>query len=111
MAGFGKELVWNWKGVRIVLEERRNGVGREMELQWKEVGSDEKVLAGACAISLIRGRAVVVGVRENADFPPCAISTEFVDRLLLWKGRSERRDKTTRDTILAPGDKGLHPII
>ena len=30
---------------------------------------DEKALAGACAISLIRGRAVVVGVRENADFP------------------------------------------
>eukprot|EP00956_Cyclotella_meneghiniana_P008400 scaffold11292_cov67-Cyclotella_meneghiniana.AAC.7 len=75
MAGFGKELVWNWKGVRIVLEERWNGVGREMELQWKEVGSlvgqwmgltgDEKALA--CRI--IRGRAVVVGVRENADFP------------------------------------------
>jgi len=39
MAGFGKELVWNWKGVRIVLEERQNSVGREMELQWKEVGS------------------------------------------------------------------------
>ena len=30
---------------------------------------DEKALAGACAISLIRGRAVVVGVRENAEFP------------------------------------------
>ena len=44
---------------------------------------DEKALAGACAISLIRGRAVVVGVRENADFP-LAISTEFVDGLLLW---------------------------
>ena len=43
---------------------------------------DEKALAGACAISLIRGRAVVVGVRENADFP-LAISTEFVDS---WTG-------------------------
>ena len=30
---------------------------------------DEKALADACAISLIRGRAVVVGVRENAEFP------------------------------------------
>eukprot|EP00956_Cyclotella_meneghiniana_P017238 scaffold27866_cov78-Cyclotella_meneghiniana.AAC.3 len=59
MAGFGKELVWNWKGVRIVSEEKRNGVGREMELQWKEVGS-------ACAISTHNSWAgVVVGVREK----------------------------------------------
>jgi len=36
---------------------------------WMGLTGDEKALAGACAISLIRGRAVVVGVRENADFP------------------------------------------
>ena len=52
---------------------------------------DEKALAGACAISLIRGRAVVVGVRENADFPLAQyllwylhLPREFVDGLLLW---------------------------
>ena len=31
--------------------------------------------------------------------------------ILIKKGRSERQDKTRQDTILAPGDKGLHPII
>ena len=44
MAVFGKEIVWNWKGVRIMLEEKRNGVGSRkrdgiaVEGSWELVG-------------------------------------------------------------------------
>ena len=57
-----------------MLEERRNGVGRETELQWKGVGQwgyqAMKVLALYLPGIRIRGRAAVVGLSENVDFPP-----------------------------------------
>eukprot|EP00956_Cyclotella_meneghiniana_P002069 scaffold2314_cov55-Cyclotella_meneghiniana.AAC.5 len=71
-----------WEGISMKLEGSQNRVGRETEWRWKrdgiaEEGSWELVgqwmgLTGnekALACRIIGGRAVVVGVRENADFP------------------------------------------
>eukprot|EP00956_Cyclotella_meneghiniana_P044301 scaffold311685_cov63-Cyclotella_meneghiniana.AAC.2 len=68
MAGFGKELVWNWNF---------------SESGW---GCDACMQALAQYPPIIRGWAVVVGVRENADFPLAQYGTpgEFMDGLLLW---------------------------
>ena len=59
--GFQTEMEWRWKRDGIAVEGSWELVG-----QWMGLAGDEKALA--CRI--IRGRAVVVvGVRENADFP------------------------------------------
>ena len=57
----GRETEWRWKRDGIAVEGSWELVG-----QWMGLTGDEKALA--CRI--IRGRAVVVGVRENAEFPP-----------------------------------------
>eukprot|EP00956_Cyclotella_meneghiniana_P043897 scaffold293230_cov113-Cyclotella_meneghiniana.AAC.1 len=56
-----------------MLEERRNGVGRETELQWKGVGQCDESAYAICNMQYlprIGGRATaVVDVRENVDSP------------------------------------------
>eukprot|EP00956_Cyclotella_meneghiniana_P017292 scaffold27986_cov53-Cyclotella_meneghiniana.AAC.1 len=74
----------------MALKERWNCSGRKLGvISWAVdgvlTGDEKQALAGACAIStLIRGRAVVVGVRENADFSLAQYHRIRGRGLMLW---------------------------
>eukprot|EP00956_Cyclotella_meneghiniana_P025759 scaffold54361_cov59-Cyclotella_meneghiniana.AAC.1 len=79
------------------LEGSQNRVGRATEWRWKR---DRIAVEGSWAVGL------------PGDESACAISTRNSNS---WAscccGKGGVKEKMRRDTILAPGDKGLSPII